>query len=80
MVSYFCTIQCDGPDRAEHFRDFPRRHRLEYEDNGLLRWKGSDKDILGFYQTWLYFGVMAEFFGHPIDTKDFVQGGDPRGT
>ena len=29
--------------------------------------------MLGFHQSWLYFGLMAAFFRKPISTADFVE-------
>ena len=58
-VRYLCQNAYDG---GEDFDTFPTRQGSKFDDQGWLVWKGSDKDMLAFYQTWLYVGLLQTFF------------------
>ena len=57
--------------------DFPQRCGWDY--NSLCRqdfsYRGVQNDELAaaFLQSWLYFGLLVEFFGKPVTTSDFVR-------
>ena len=65
-VPFICQISHDG----QGFEGFPRRCGYEIEEGGYVRPRGFDQEMIIFYQTWLYFGLMTEFFQHPIETGD----------
>ena len=65
-VPFICQISYDG----QGFEGFPRRCGYEIEEGGYVRPRGFDQEMLAFYQTWLYFGLMTEFFQRPIETGD----------
>ncbi|KAK0511608.1 hypothetical protein JMJ35_006181 [Cladonia borealis] len=65
-VPYFCQIPYDG----KYFKGFPQRCGFELDEKGCVRPKGSHRAMLGFYQTWLYFGLIVEFFRYPVENRD----------
>ena len=65
-VPYLCQIPYDG----KGFKDFPQRCGFELDEKGCVRPRGSDRAMLGFYQTWLYFGLIMEFFRYPVENRD----------
>ena len=83
-VPYLCQIPYDG----KGFKDFPQRCGFELDEKGCVRPRGSDRAMLGFYQTWLYFGIIMEFFRYPvehgdlppIEVEDFIRPSDTRGS
>ena len=60
-IPYLCVIPYDG----DSFHDFPLRHgyTFEKEDPWLIKTDNLDQNLLAFFQSWLYFGLMTEFFG-----------------
>lgn len=77
-IPYLCQFQYDGPS----FREFPLRHGFGYDAAGWLEAREGQTqiEILAFYQTWLYFGLMTAIFAQPIDPKVFVRSGTTIGT
>lgn len=67
-VPYLCQIPYDGKD----FKGFPQRCGFELDENGFVRPRDSDRAMLGFYQTWLYFGLIMEFFRYPVENRDIA--------
>ena len=67
-VPYVCQIPYNG----KGFKDFPQRCGFELDEKGCVRpkGKGSERAMLGFYQTWLYFGLIMEFFRYPVENGD----------
>ena len=60
-IPYLCVIQYDGGS----FHDFPLRHgyTFEKEHPWLIKIDSLDQNLLAFFQSWLYFGLMTDFFG-----------------
>ena len=83
-VPYLCQIPYDGKD----FKGFPQRCGFELDEKGFVRPRDSDRAMLGFYQTWLYFGLIMEFFRYPVENRDlppieiedFIRPSDARGS
>ena len=65
-VPYLCQIPYDG----KNFKGFPQRCGFELDEKGFVRPRDSDRAMLGFYQTWLYFGLIMEFFRYPVENQD----------
>lgn len=76
-VPYLCQIAYDG---GEEFGTFPTRQGYEFDDQGWLVWKGSDKDMLAFYQTWLYVGLLQTFFYKSFTIQQIIREGSVRET
>ena len=64
---------CKAPYDEQSFYDFPQRQGFRVDENGWLEWDEDREDVLAFYQTWLYFGLLYEFFGQPIRILDFTR-------
>ena len=83
-VPYLCQIPFDG----KGFKDFPQRCGFELDEKCCVRPRGSDRAMLGFYQTWLYFGTIMEFFRYPVENgdlppiriEDFIRSSDAGGS
>ena len=57
----------------QSFSEFPNAHGFQCaHERGWVEWRGSGKAMLEFYQSWLYFGLMAAFFHEPIPPEHFV--------
>lgn len=70
QVSY-CCHNIPQYDRLG-FVDFPDRY--EWNTQGRRWHEHSDPDIIaGRAQSWLYFGLLAEFFGDSFELGPFVQ-------
>lgn len=52
------------------FISFQGRHSFTFEDGGV---QSSAEDIASFIQSWLYFGLLAEVVGKPIDRSKFLR-------
>ncbi|OCL11793.1 hypothetical protein AOQ84DRAFT_437454 [Glonium stellatum] len=55
------------------FTDFPRRHGFIKDDGDQLDLSLPLEKIAAFLQSWLWFGVVAEFSGHPVDFNEFTR-------
>lgn len=62
-IPYIC--EDIEPYDGKGFRDFPLRKGWDEPFQGTVR------DIARA-QSWLYFGLLSDFFGELLDTKDFV--------
>ena len=70
-------------DYSSPFHDYPQRNGWNIEFRGNLNPKLShsltshaNKDLVSLMQTWLYFGLLSEFLGTPVDMEPFKQASD----
>lgn len=57
---------------AGHFQEYGKQYGCN-DIEGLFQLHEVSKiDFLSLLQTWLYFGLLQEFFGHEFDSNDFV--------
>ena len=68
-VPYLAGEPFDG----QVFFHYARRKGYEILDRGYFHHVESDDSLLAFYQSWLYFGLMATVLGIRIDPNDFVR-------
>ena len=54
------------------FQDFPTRHMTALRNNSGSP-ISTDEVVLSLTQSWLYFGVLSEFFGEPIDIPTYAR-------
>ena len=68
-------------DYSSPFHDYPQRNGWNIEfSRGKLEpilkhspTSRANKDLVPLMQTWLYFGLLSEFLGAPVDIKSFQQ-------
>ena len=70
-------------DYSSPFHDYPRRNGWSMEFRGNSKPKlthsptsTAGKDLVSLMQTWLYFGLLSEFLGSPVDMEPFKQVSD----
>ena len=68
-IPYISQLHYD----EQGYQSFPIRRGYAFNKQGFVDLQHRSEEILSFYQEWLYFGLMTEFFGHPVAVKDFVQ-------
>ncbi|OCK79845.1 hypothetical protein K432DRAFT_393544 [Lepidopterella palustris CBS 459.81] len=57
----------------EDFTDYPDRHGFIKDDETELDLSGDSTDLAAFLQSWLWFVVVAEFFGRPVKFDEFAR-------
>ena len=60
------------PYDFQGFTSFPTRHGFTTESNKLQLSRPSN-EIASMLQSWLYFGLLAEFIGYPLCIQHFVR-------
>jgi hypothetical protein len=63
------------PRKFEDFSTFPSRHGFLFDDatDLVANWAQlSNDDSIRLFQSWFFFGTLAEYFGTTIDYEDFI--------
>ena len=68
-------------DYSSPFHDYPQRNgwNIKFRENCIVNHSPTshaNKDLVSLMQTWLYFGLLSEFLGAPVDMEPFQQASD----
>ena len=80
-IPFLATDEYSSP-----FHDYPERNGWNIEFRGLdpklnhSPTSHANKDLGSLMQTWLYFGLLSEFLGAPVDMKPFQRASDSGST
>lgn len=68
-IPYLSKLHYDG----KGYQTYPVHRAYTFDRQGLIEHEDHSEELLSFYQEWLYFGLMTEFFGHAVAVESFIQ-------
>ena len=87
LIDHIAIPFLASDDYSSPFHDYPQRNgwNIEFRANGIPIINHSptshaNKHLVSLMQTWLYFGLLSEFLGAPVDMEPFKQASESGST